>query len=1041
VLADRRNLWWLYLAGGTFGCALYEFVPPFEGNAELINLLGLSGVVAVVAGIRIHRPRAGVAWWLFVLGLLLFWVGDVYTYSIRVLYHLNIPFPSFGDAVYLAVYPVQMAGLLVLVRRRNQRADGPGLIDSLIMTLGLALVSWVLLIAPYVHAAGLSLLYKLVSIGYPTGDIILLAAAIRLAVDRGKRRPAFFLLIASIVSLLTSDFVYGIASLHSAYHHQLTIDVGWIYFYLLWGAAALHPSMRELADPATEVRSRFTPLRLGLLAGATMVAPVLEILSAARHHDADLIVITAASIVLFALVVGRMAGLIRQRDRSVSRENALTAAGGHLVAAQSPSDIARAALRAVVDLGAGEMDARLCRLDAGAADVQITADGDDGLTEWTASDAVRDALRSGDGTGVVRLSAAVRSELRLAAADEPGLAIGLGSDPEPGAVLVVTGRAAVAPEIRAALWTLANQVSLALESSQLSEEIHRRASEARLSTLVQNSSDLITIVAADNTVSYQSPSIEAVLGYTVEEVTGRPFSRLLHPDEQGRLLLRLADGAGTAPGHREPIECVLAHKDGSPRQFEIFGTDLLDDSSVQGIVLNGRDVSERKAFEEQLAHQAFHDSVTQLANRALFNERVRHAVTRVRRDRQALAIIFIDLDDFKTVNDSLGHAAGDMVLREVAHRFTANVRAVDTAARFGGDEFAVLLENIPNEQAAVETAERILMALSRPIDLGDNTLVISASLGIAIADPGTSVGADELIRNADVAMYIAKAERDGGYRIFEPGMHQRALSRLELRADLERALTRDEFEIHYQPIVRLDDGVVCGVEALLRWNHPTKGPIAPDDFIPFAEETGLIVAIGRWVLFEGCRQARILRDRSGAGVAPGMGINLSVKQLFHPDIVRDVAGALAAAGLDPAALTLEITESVVMNDTDTAVRRLNELRECGVRLAMDDFGTGYSSLSYLSQLPIDVLKMDRSLLAAGASPVTSGLATAVLGLGETFRLDVVAEGIEFREQSQTLLELGCEVGQGYLFARPMPADDIADFIASRAGGASALTAP
>jgi EAL domain-containing protein (putative c-di-GMP-specific phosphodiesterase class I) len=259
-------------------------------------------------------------------------------------------------------------------------------------------------------------------------------------------------------------------------------------------------------------------------------------------------------------------------------------------------------------------------------------------------------------------------------------------------------------------------------------------------------------------------------------------------------------------------------------------------------------------------------------------------------------------------------------------------------------------------------------------------------------------------------------------------MHERVLARLELRADLERALANEEFELHYQPLVRLSDGTVSGLEALLRWHHPTRGLVRPDDFIPFAEETGLIVPIGRWVLYEGCRQAKALRDRSTAATPPTVGINLSVKQLFDGRIVQDVSDALAAAGLEPEALTLEITESVMMADTDTAIRRLNELRALGVRLAMDDFGTGYSSLSYLSQLPLDILKMDRSLLAAGASPVTNGLATAVLGLGETFQLEVIAEGIEFAEQSSTLRELGCEVGQGFYFARPMSADQLADFL-------------
>jgi diguanylate cyclase (GGDEF)-like protein/PAS domain S-box-containing protein len=582
---------------------------------------------------------------------------------------------------------------------------------------------------------------------------------------------------------------------------------------------------------------------------------------------------------------------------------------------------------------------------------------------------------------------------------------------------------------QAGLRTLATQVSLALESAELTEEMHRHSSEARISSLVQNSSDLITVLDSDANVIYQSPSIERVLGYRPEDVVGGPFERLLHPSENGRLLRRLTDGA-LGRDQPEAIECSLQHADGSLRHFEILLANLLEDGTSQGIVLNGRDVSERKAFEEQLAHQAFHDPVTHLANRALFNERVRHAVARARREHIGLAVIFLDLDDFKTVNDSLGHAAGDRVLLEVAQRLALNIRAGDTAARFGGDEFAVLLEDVDGPQAAAETAERIVEALARPLHLEQKDVIVRASLGISVVEPQTPTDAEELIRNADAAMYIAKADGKGGYRLFEPAMHERVLARLELRADLQRALAGDEFELYYQPVVRLDDGVVIGLEALLRWHHPERGLVPPDEFIPSAEESGLIVPLGRWVLREGCRQGALIRDRIPSEKPLSISINVSVTQLFHSDIVADVRDALAESGLEPSALTLEITESVMMTDTDLAVQRLTELKELGVRLAMDDFGTGYSSLSYLSRFPIDILKMDRSLLKAG-SPVTSGLATAVLGLGQTFDIEVVAEGIELPEQWSTLRDLGCELGQGFYFAKPMEQQRVLSYLETR----------
>ena len=1041
IAFDRRHLWWVFLAFGGFVTALYVFVPPLKGSPLVINGLGLYGLLAVVAGIRFHRPRARLAWWLFALGVFLFWVGDVYTYGIRILFNVTVPFPSFGDAVYLTMYPVLMVGIVLLVRRRNQRADGPGAVDALIMTLGLSLVSGVVLIAPYVHDSTLSLLPKLVSIGYPMGDIILLAAGIRLAVDGGKRRPAFYLLIAGIVSMLVTDDTYGYLTLHNAYNHQLWLDAGWIFFYLFWGAAALHPSMQELSEEETDRQPRLTWLRLALLAGATLIAPALEIIKVIPTRNWDLLFVVGASAVMFSLVVARMTGLVRQREKSVLREQALSAAGGLLVAATEPREILIAALQALADFGKDRADARVCRV-VGDRVRAMALDERGGLTEWDLAVGTSPFLQDSGTTATVILPADAREELRLPAGRDRVLQLELRPTSGSGAglMLIVAGEAGDDEETRYALSTLAHQVSLALSSAEFAEEVHRRASEARFSTLVQNSSDLITVLSADNTILYQSPSIERVLGYTAEEVTGRPFAELLHPNEQGRLLRRLTDGAG-ANGRGEVIDCLLAHKDGELRHFEILHTDLLADSAVGGIVLNGRDVSERKAFEEQLAHQAFHDPVTHLANRALFNERVRHAVARTLREGTGMAVLFVDLDDFKTVNDSLGHAAGDRVLLEAAQRISGSVRAADTAARFGGDEFAILLEDVHDMQAAVETAERILHSLGRPLELDDNHLVIRASLGISVVEEGNATDADELIRNADAAMYIAKAEGKGGYRLFEPAMHDRVVARLALRADLQRALEREEFELHYQPLVRLQDGAVTGVEALLRWRHPVRGLIPPIEFIPFAEESGLIVDIGRWVLREGCRQAKVLRGQMTGSTLPTIGINLSVKQLFHSDIVADVAGALAAAELEPEALTLEITESVMMTDTELAINRLMELRELGVRLAMDDFGTGYSSLSSLSMLPLDILKMDRSLLAAGASPVTSGLASAVLSIGETFELEVVAEGIEFPEQSVTLRDLGCDTGQGFYFAKPMEPGRLMDFLVSRADAAEGSALP
>jgi diguanylate cyclase (GGDEF)-like protein/PAS domain S-box-containing protein len=1039
----RIGLWRLYLGAGALLAALYVFVPPFKESGPVFNLLGLSAVVAVVVGIRRNRPKSRGPWWLFAFGLFLFWLGDLYTYSYPKLFHVGVPFPSAGDAVYLTVYPALMAGLLLLVRRRNPEPDRASLIDSLIMTLGLALVSWIALIAPYLHDHTLSVVPKLVSIAYPLGDILLLAAAIRLAVDSGKRRPALYLLLLSIVTLLLTDFAYGVVTLHNAYHHQVILDVGWIGFYLFWGAAALHPSMRELDQPAPEREPTFTWLRLVLLTCATLIAPVIELAKEMRRGDFDLVITIAVSGILFALVVVRMAGLIRQRERNIARERILAASAADIVAATSRDQICQAALTAVPSLLKGSVFARLCFVGELDADiVALAVVPDRATTTWSLPIQSWPSLLASAGSYVGRrtsLGEGDRAALKVPTETAGVFVLELspsGNDRTRG-LLLIAGEHAPSMAVQTALVALGTQVSLGLESKALTEELHRRSSEARFRSLIQHTHDLITVLDSNATVTYQSPSIQQALGYTPEEIVGTPFDRLLLPGPNGRLLRLLADGPTYFGSDEEVIECSLSHRNGSTRQFEILYTNLLEDNAVRGIVLNGRDISERKAFEAQLEHQAFHDPVTQLPNRALLNERVRHALARARRENTTLAVIFLDIDDFKTINDSLGHVAGDRVLLEVAKRLATSIRVSDTAARFGGDEFAVLLEDITGPEEVLDTAERVVERLLEPLHIEGKEIVVRASLGLSILDHQFMVNADELIRNADAAMYIAKRDGKGSYRLFEPTMHSDVVARLELRADLQRALVNDEFELYYQPVIRLRDGLASGVEALVRWRHPERGLIGPSKFIPFAEESGLIIPLGRWVLREGCRQAMAVREHVLTETPLTMNINISVNQLHQSDIAADVRDALTDSGLDPESLTLEITETVMMINADLAHQRLTELKELGVRIALDDFGTGYSSLAYLSRFPVDVIKMDRSFLSAGASPVASGLATAVIGLGKTFELDVVAEGIEFAEQWSTLRELGCELGQGFYFAQPMDSTATIEYLRSQVKGAPA----
>jgi diguanylate cyclase (GGDEF)-like protein len=431
-------------------------------------------------------------------------------------------------------------------------------------------------------------------------------------------------------------------------------------------------------------------------------------------------------------------------------------------------------------------------------------------------------------------------------------------------------------------------------------------------------------------------------------------------------------------------------------------------------------LTDAKMVREAL-HRAFHDPLTDLPNRALFMDRLELGLRRTQRSNRQPAVLFLDIDRFKLVNDSLGHAAGDELLREVAARIVASTRSGDTTARFGGDEFAILLEDVEGREVAEQVAIRILGALRAPLSVAGRDIFVTASVGIAMA----AACADDMIRDADLAMYRAKAEGKGRYATFEPAMHAAVVERMELEVELQGVVERDELVLHYQPIVALDSQEIIGVEALVRWRHPTRGLIFPDAFIPLAEEMQLMPELGRWILAEACREVAGWRSLRPLRLA----VNLSAVELQFPDVLAgDVAAALARSGLPPDALVLEITETALMRDVTDTISCLRELKELGVLLAVDDFGTGYSSLDYLRRFPIDILKIDKAFvddLVDGDST----LAQAIIDLGASFNLEVVAEGIEHDSQRLRLLALGCRLGQGYHFSRPIPSHELRALLA------------
>ena len=558
-----------------------------------------------------------------------------------------------------------------------------------------------------------------------------------------------------------------------------------------------------------------------------------------------------------------------------------------------------------------------------------------------------------------------------------------------------------------------------VESLTIAEEKQR--STARFQQLVQSGSDLITLVGQGGGVRYVSPSTVRVLGRPTEELVGTALLELVHPADAARLtehLVRAFDGH-VAPA----VEVRLQTRSGAWLWVEALASPPSpDEDGVPCIVVTSRDVSERKGLEEQLTAQAMHDPLTGLANRRLFHDRVGHALAQ--RDTAGVTVLFLDLDDFKLVNDSLGHAAGDELLVTLAERLVASVRVGDTVARLGGDEFAVLLQDDVGPGTAERMAARLIEALHQPVSLSSSEQRTRVSIGIAPAQAGEST--EDVLRNADLAMYMAKGGGKGRYATYQPEMYAATIGRLELLADLRTAIEGGELRLHYQPTVDLRTGAITGVEALVRWQHPLRGLISPAQFIPLAEESGLVVPLGRWVLRAACAEAAQWPQQPGQAPV-SIAVNLSTRHLSDLSVVDDVRLALAESGLAPERLVVEITETSLVDDEDVVLGVLHALKDVGVRLAVDDFGTGYSSLSYLRRFPVDVLKVDKSFvdgLGLAGSGEAAGLVEAILGMARTLRLTTVAEGIEEPDQLAELTLLGCDSAQGYLLSRPVPADQI-----------------
>ena len=565
-----------------------------------------------------------------------------------------------------------------------------------------------------------------------------------------------------------------------------------------------------------------------------------------------------------------------------------------------------------------------------------------------------------------------------------------------------------------------------------------RDREARYSALVEHSSDPITIVKEDATVFYQSPSITRLLGWQSQDTLGKSLLTLLHPEDHEcwQTVVRRLVGD---PLDEVVCEWRFLHTDGSWRTFQSVATNLLDELSVAGLVLNSRDVTDQRMLEDRLRHEAFHDPLTGLSNRSLFAEHLDQAVKRAARTGASLEVMFIDVDDFKAVNDLRGRPAGDELLKQVAQRILSAFRDADTIARMGGDEFAVLFERLSERSDPHAAAARLLESFSVPFELGSESVLVSVSVGVATNSTGGESD-EELTRHADLAVHAAKAQGKRTYVIYTSTLHGSILDAMRLEDELRRALDRDELVLYYQPIIDLRSGRTVAVEALVRWTHPERGLVAPMEFIPIAETSGLIVRLGEWALSQACCELQMWD--LPAGYELRMAVNVSPRQLSDHRFASVVRDILDNAGLDEHRLTHEVTESMFVDDMAKRMELLSELRSIGVQIAIDDFGTGYSSLRSLRDMPVDVLKIDKSFVDhVASSEDSSRLVRMILQLAQDFGMRAVAEGVENLDQLETLREMGCHLIQGFYFSKPLPAAQLQTFLRRESADSIPVGAP
>jgi diguanylate cyclase (GGDEF)-like protein/PAS domain S-box-containing protein len=1009
-----------------------------------VCLLGLSVLGAIVGRVVACRPARTVPW-LLVAAAALCLAGSGIILWLGLADQAQVPSLDLDDVVGFLKYPLLAAALGLFARARSPGGDRRGLIDAATVTAGLVMLVWLFRILPALLDPSLSWEQRAMSAADSVGQIIVLLALARLLAPGIVWDWPVRLLALGATCGLAGSVAFGLLRAHHV--HWRLVLLGWMACFALAGAAAVHPAMRELTRPSGRRQYEPSRARLVVLTVASFVAPALLIVD--QRNDRREVAIVISAVLLWLLAQARLWAVNASQLRSLTWERALRAAGSALAAASSVQEIA-AAVRTASGIVHGPRSGRAA-VFATRVDGEWRVESATGMRQWPARLArtapewlpmVLPLLAGDQESDRPKTVCARLGDL------EPVAGLGdLGSGCKCKGVLLcpvtVSGSVSADPlvgvfalfgdrwnvEARSlSTQIIANEVGLALERVLLTRELVRRESLEVFRELMQDASDAILILEDDNTVRYATPSARDIFGdipFTGVNVWHllAAAERELDPDRPTEAASR-----GVRGGFSE-LWRVTRH-DGRTIRVRVKLSDLRDRPSVQGRVLTLRDVTEPRRLRDELRHRAFHDSLTGLPNRFLFADRTRHALTLAQRSGTVAAVLFLDLDDFKEVNDTLGHSVGDELLTAFGRRLAATARESDTTARIGGDEFALLVEDLADPAEADDVARRVLAAFAAPFDLSQGSVIMTATAGVATSDDSHDV--DELMRHADLAMYAARAEGKHRWLRYSPVLSTGMQRRLEVRSALEKAISDSALELAYQPIVALGTGQIAGFESLVRWPHPEWGLLMPGEFIDIAEDTGLIVPLGWWVLRQALRDLAAERG-PGAGTRcpPYVAVNVSARQFRAGGFMRNVREALDAAGLPPSALLLELTESALLRLEGNTGADLTELKRLGVRLAIDDFGTGYSSLSYLRELPIDILKIDRAFVdGIGISQQRLALAQGIVQIAQTLGIAVVAEGIETDEQCELLTEMGCEYGQGYLLAKPMAWPDARDLLRS-----------